>query len=366
MLTAIESDCYLGDLQRHACRVTPIEFDVQLRRSRASSSTKVAGAHCVTLGDIEQAAVRIGSHIIRTPILRREVQGEGGRKRRLFLKCEHLQCTGSFKARGAYNAALQLPDGCRAVVTHSSGNHAAALAWACSLIPGTSAHCVVPKDAPPSKVSRALARGAQLVRCPPSQAAREEGARRLIHALGGELVHSSNDCRVIAGQGTVALELLDQVDDIDAVIVPVGGGGLLAGVAAAVKARSPGVRVIGAEPVRASSAARSLAAGRLVKGGDLPVTLADGLRTSLGGLTWPIVRDLVDKIVTVSELDIAYWTKVAWEMLGVPVEPSAAVALAAAMSDIDGLHDGSRVAVILTGGNVDPSDVYKIGIGVGT
>lgn len=313
----------------------------------------------INIKAIEAAAIRIEKHIVRTPVMTCEAMDEAA-GRQLFFKCELFQKTGSFKARGACNAALLLPADCRDVVTHSSGNHAQALAWAAG-VRGLRAHCVMPEDASASKVERVKALKGEVILCAASYGARARAADRVAREKGAVLVHSSNDAHVICGQGTVGLELIQQVRashgmTLDAIIVPVGGGGLLAGVAVATRALCPGIRVIGAEPAAADDAYRSKAAGKLLQHDVLPVTLADGLRTVLGETTWPIVRDEVDCIITVTEEEIKSAMVLVYERMKLVIEPSAAVGVAAACgATLRQIPWARRVGVVLSGGNVDLS-----------
>jgi threonine dehydratase len=307
----------------------------------------------VTLDDIRAAAVRIAPLAHRTPIVTaRSLDALAGRS--LFFKCENLQRAGAFKFRGACNAVLSLDAAAarRGVVTHSSGNFAQALALAARLR-GIPCRVVMPDGAPEVKRRAVAGYGATVIGCEATQAAREATAARVVAETGGAFLHPYDDARVIAGQGTVALELLDQAPDLDAVIVPVGGGGLISGIAIAVHALRPSCRVIGAEPAGADDAARSKAAGaRLPQ--TAPDTIADGLRTGLGELTWPVVRDLVERVVTVADEAIVAAMRILFERCKLVVEPSGAVPLAAALDPAmrdSGL--GPRVAVVLSGGNVD-------------
>jgi threonine dehydratase/serine racemase len=274
--------------------------------------------------------------------------------RSLFLKCENLQKGGAFKFRGAYFALSQLAPTVRArgVVTHSSGNHAQALALAARSF-GVAAHIVMPTNAPAVKRRAVEGYGGRVIPCEPTLAARESTAARVVADTGATLIPPYDHPHIIAGQGTAALELLEQVPGLDAIVAPVGGGGLLSGVALATAGTAPGVLVFGAEPANADDAARSKAAGHLI-----PVeradTIADGLRTSLGGYTWPVIRDLVDEILTVSEDEIRAAQRLLWERCKLVVEPSGAVPLAAALGQVFAAKPGlSRVGLVLSGGNVD-------------
>ncbi len=306
-----------------------------------------------TLQDIRAAAARIAPYARRTPVMTcRTIDERCGAS--LFFKCENFQRVGAFKFRGACNAVFSLSDAAaaRGAVTHSSGNHAQALALAARLR-GIPAYIVMPRNAPEVKKSAVMGYGGQITYCEPTLAAREETTARIAQETGAALVHPYNDYRVIAGQGTAALELWEEIGELDAVIVPVGGGGLLSGTAIAVAAHSPGTPVYGAEPAAADDAQRSLRAGRILPAGN-PKTVADGLLTSLGDRTFPILQRLVRDIVTVSEDEIIAAMRLVWERMKIVIEPSAAVPLAAVIARrID--FAGRRVGIILSGGNVDLS-----------
>ena len=304
-----------------------------------------------TIEDILRAAVRIRPHAHRTPVLTsRTIDAMTGAS--IWFKCENFQRGGAFKFRGAANAVFSLSDAeaRRGVATHSSGNHAQALALAARLR-GIEAHIVMPQDAPKVKVDAVRGYGAKIVFSGNAPRDREDTLHELVSKIGAEFVHPSDDLRVIAGQGTCALEIMQEVPDLDMVVTPVGGGGLLSGTAIAVRAVSPGTRVIGAEPAAADDASRSFHTGTLFPS-ENPRTIADGLRTSLGPNTFPIVRADVADIVTVSEDAIIEATRFTWERMKIVIEPSSAVPLAAIMAgklDVRGL----RVAIVLSGGNVD-------------
>jgi threonine dehydratase len=302
------------------------------------------------LEDIRHAHARIAPHIRRTPVLTSALlDRETGAK--LFFKCENFQKAGAFKSRGACNAVFAMSDveAHRGVATHSSGNHAAALARAAGLR-GITAHIVMPDNSPKPKQQAVAGYGGRIVLCEPTLEARERTCRIVMETTGASLVHPYNDDRIIAGQGTAAIELMQEVPDLDVVIAPVGGGGLLSGTAIAVKALRPEARVIGAEPAQASDAAESIKAGRIVS---KPAnTIADGLRTMLGERTFPILRDYVDEIVTVTEPGIISAMRRLWEIAKIVVEPSGAVPLAAVREHAT-LFAGKRVGIIVSGGNVD-------------
>ncbi|MEE2788743.1 MAG: pyridoxal-phosphate dependent enzyme [Myxococcota bacterium] len=308
--------------------------------------------YAANLDSIRAAADRIEPYAHRTPILTsRTIDDLTGHM--VYFKCENLQRVGAFKFRGAMNALLcavqtHPPP---AVVTHSSGNHAQAVALAARLL-GIPAHIVMPTNAPEVKRRAVEGYGATIHPCAPNVRARESTADQVCAETGGRLIPPYNHPHVIAGQGTVGLEMYQEVSDLDVVIVPVGGGGLLSGVTLAFRALSPTTRVYAAEPRGADDAYRSKASGRLVPQTD-PRTIADGLRTSLGDLTWPVVRDLVDDVLLVEEADIVTWMKFIWERLKLVIEPSAAVGVAALARHQARWPKGSRVGVVLCGGNVD-------------
>ena len=305
----------------------------------------------LTLADIRAAHARIADKIHRTPVLTSATL-DALCGAQLFFKCENFQKIGAFKARGATNAvfALTEAEAANGVATHSSGNHAAALARAARLR-GIPAHIVMPSNAPKTKIESVRRNGGFIVFCEPTLLAREAACAKIIAETGARLVHPFDDYAVMAGQGTATLELLEQAPDLDLIIVPVGGGGLLCGTAVAAKGARPGIRVIAAEPAGADDAARSVAAGRLIPL-EQAATIADGLRTSLSARTFPLIQQQVDGIVTVSEESIVSAMRRIWEVLKIIIEPSCAVPYAAIM---EGKIDVSnkRVGIILTGGNVD-------------
>ena len=305
----------------------------------------------LTLADIRAAHARIADKIHRTPVLTSATL-DALCGAQLFFKCENFQKIGAFKARGATNAVFALTDAeaANGVATHSSGNHAAALARAARLR-GIPAHIVMPSNAPKTKIESVRRNGGIIVFCEPTLVAREAACAKIIAETGARLVHPFDDYAVMAGQGTATLELLEQAAELDLIIVPVGGGGLLCGTAVAAKGARPGIRVIAAEPAGADDAARSVAAGRLIPL-EHPATIADGLRTSLSARTFPLIQQQVDGIVTVSEESIVAAMRRIWEVLKIIIEPSCAVPYAAIMEGKIDLS-GKRVGIILTGGNVD-------------
>ncbi len=304
-----------------------------------------------TIDDIRRAAERIAPYAHRTPVLTCDALDRRAGAR-LFLKCENLQKVGAFKFRGACNAVMSLSDeeADHGVATHSSGNHAQALALAARLR-GIPAYIVMPDNAPAVKKAAVAGYGGHITFCEPILQARESALARVLAETGATFVHPYNDARVIAGQGTAALELLQEVDDLDVVMAPVGGGGLLSGTALAVAAVSPRTRVLGGEPAAADDAYRSLHAGHIIPSVN-PRTIADGLLTSLGELTYALICRHVEDIVTVSEEAIVAAMRFVWERAKLVIEPSAAVPLAVFWEQKVDLR-GLRVGVILSGGNVD-------------
>lgn len=300
---------------------------------------------------IRAAAERIVAHVHRTPVfVCHALDAEVGA--RLSFKAENLQRTGAFKARGATNAVLSLSEAeaRHGVVTHSSGNHGAALAYAAARR-GIAAFVVMPENAPKVKQDNVRRYGGTIRLCAPNPAAREAGCAEVQRETGATLVHPFDNPRVIAGQGTAALELLQQVPELDVVIAPVGGGGLLSGTSIVVRSSAPSVRVYGAEPANADDAARSFRSGRVEP---LPAatTIADGLRTTLSPRTLGAIRAGVDAIGVASEAAIVRAMRMLWERAKLVVEPSAAVPLACLLERTLEVRD-ARVGIILSGGNVD-------------
>jgi len=305
----------------------------------------------ITLTDIQRAAERIGPYVHRTPVLTNQSLNQQVRAR-VYLKCENMQKVGAFKFRGACNAVYSLSDeqAKRGVCTHSSGNHAQALALA-SQMRGIPAYIVMPNNAPQVKKDAVSGYGGQITFCEPTLEARERTLEGIRLDSGANVVHPYDDERVIAGQGTAALELLEDVPDLDVIITPVGGGGLLSGTAIAATESKKGIRVIAGEPEMADDAYRSMQAGKIVPSVS-PKTIADGLLTSLGTLTFPIICERVEQIVTVSERGIMDSMKFVWERAKIVIEPSAAVAVGVLWEKKIDLSD-LKVGLILSGGNVD-------------
>ncbi|MCA9667019.1 MAG: pyridoxal-phosphate dependent enzyme [Myxococcales bacterium] len=308
----------------------------------------------ITIADIEAAAARIAGVAHRTPVARCRTLDALAGGRELHFKCEQLQRVGAFKFRGAFNALRSLPREALAagVVTHSSGNHAQALALAAQLC-GATARVVMPRDAKEVKKQAVRGYGAEVTLCEPTLDARQRAADAILAEHGGRFVPPYDDVAIISGQGTVALELLEQAPALDAIIAPVGGGGLLSGVCLAARARAPHVRLFAAEPRGADDCARSMARGELVPQ-TAPDTIADGLLTSLGELCWPVIRDHVERVITVSDEAIIAAMRLCWTRAKLLIEPSAASAVAAALSEeFRALSGIERVGVVLSGGNVD-------------
>lgn len=303
------------------------------------------------LAAIRTAHDRIRPHVHRTPVMTSERldAASGGL---LFFKCENLQKVGAFKARGATNAVFALDDETarRGVATHSSGNHAAALSRAAKLR-GIAAHIVMPSNSPKVKVAAVEGYGGRIVFCEPNQRAREETCARIIAETGATLIHPFENTDVMAGQGTIAVELLEDVPDLDLILCPVGGGGVLCGTAVAAKSLRPNIQVVATEPAGADDAAQSFHEHRLVYQ-DKKNTIADGLRTNLGEPNFALIQRYVDDVVTVSDETIVAAMRAIWETMKIIVEPSGAVPYAAV---VEGKVDcrSKRVGIILTGGNVD-------------
>jgi threonine dehydratase len=316
-----------------------------------------------TFEDVVAAAGRLQGRALVTPVLRAERFDERC-GRQIFFKCENLQHIGAFKYRGAMNALLQLERleaqqsaagqaVARVVATHSSGNHGAALASAAREL-GWRCIVVAPEDASAVKVAAIRAQGAELVACKPGLAARETALAEVVARTAAVVVHPFDDSRVIAGQGTAALELLALHPDLQVITAPVGGGGLLSGTALASRSMAPHCRIVGAEPAMADDAARSFHGGARVGMPGSPPTIADGLRGSIGVRPYALFRENVDDVVTVSEAAIVNAMRIALEDLRLLIEPSSAVPLAAILEGRIG-QPGERIGVIVSGGNVDLS-----------
>lgn len=311
----------------------------------------VKSAVSVGIEDVRAAAERIQPYIHRTPVLTCKAL-DAVCEAELFFKCENFQRTGSFKFRGASNAVGALAASAleKGVATHSSGNHGAALARA-AVERGAKAWIVMPENAPRAKQEAVASYGGEIIHCPADVASREAYIADVLKRTGATFVHPYNNVMVVAGQGTAALELCEQAPDLDVVITPVGGGGLLSGTALTLHALQPGTAVLAGEPQGADDAYRSLQADRIIPMVD-PNTIADGLLTSLGEITFPVIRSYVSEIVTVDEAAIVDAMRRIWQRMKIVVEPSAAVPLAALLARPD-LVAGKRVGIVLSGGNLD-------------
>ena len=306
----------------------------------------------ITFDDVQQAAVRIGKYVHRTPVLTCQTidQRLGAN---VFFKCENLQRSGAFKFRGAINAISQLSEDekKRGVVTHSSGNHAGALASAAQIF-RIKAFIVMPSNS--SEIKKAAVReyGGQITECEPTLAARLEIAAQVQKQSGAIMIPPFDHPHIIAGQGTAAMELIQQVPQLETIIAPIGGGGLMSGTCIAAKSMKPTMSVVGAEPEGADDAFRSKASGEMIPQLS-PNTISDGLRTSLGKLTWPFIRDQVDEILAVNDEETIAAMKLFWERAKVIIEPSSAVPLAALLKHRTDQSNPINIGVILSGGNVD-------------
>ncbi len=303
------------------------------------------------LADIKAAHSRIKSFVHRTPVLTSHQLNELF-DCELFFKCENFQKVGAFKFRGATNAILSLTEEekLKGVVTHSSGNHAAALALA-SGMNGIKANIVMPESAPQVKKNAVAGYGAEITFCKPTLQAREDTTRLIMKNSGATLIHPYDNFNVICGQGTAALELLNDKSDLDIVIAPVGGGGLLSGTSTCVKGMNKNIQVIGAEPFNANDAFISFTSGKLTPSVN-PVTCADGLLTSLSELTFSIIKKNVDKILTAREESIIECMLLVWERMKIIIEPSSATVLAIVKENQD-LFRKKKIGLIISGGNVD-------------
>lgn len=300
---------------------------------------------------IRAAAVRIAPHVRRTPVMRcPRLDAELGAA--IFFKCENLQEMGAFKLRGATNAVQSLPEAvlAKGVATHSSGNHGAALALAAQRR-GIAACVVMPDNASAFKRRAVEGYGARIIYCEPTQAGREAALQKYVAESGATVVHPYNDAAIMAGQGTAALELHEEVPDLDVMLAPLGGGGLLSGTAVATRALRPKAKVFGAEPLGADDAWRSLAAGHIVPVAH-PDTVADGLRATIGPLTFTVIRSEVDAVLRVDDADTVAAMRYVWENMKLVIEPSAAVPVATLRAGLAEVR-GKRVGIILSGGNLD-------------
>ncbi len=312
----------------------------------------------IQYSDIQDACNRIKGIANKTPVMTSRTLN-AQLEAFVYFKCENFQRMGAFKFRGACNAISQLSAAQKkkGIITHSSGNHAQAVALASQLL-GIKATIVMPKNSPQVKVNATRGYGAEVVFCESTLASREDTTNKLIAQHGYNLVHPYDNDDVISGQGTAALELLMEVGNLDAIIAPVGGGGLLSGTAIAAKGFNPKIKVYAGEPKNADDAYRSLQAGKILTN-DYPNTIADGLRTNLCDRTFNIIRQQVDQILTVTEQEILRAMRFLWERMKLVVEPSGAVSLAGVLSG-QVPTKAKKIGVILSGGNVDLEDFFKI------
>ena len=305
----------------------------------------------VTLKDIEAAHERIRPHIHRTPVFTNNSLDElSGAE--LYFKCDNFQKAGSFKIRGATNTVEQLTieELNRGVATTSSGNHGAALSMAVTRRGGKT-KVVMPNNTPKIKINNVERNGGEVVWCEPEQESRESVLKDLIEETGAVVVHPYNDERIMAGQGTCAKELLEDHPELDVIVSPVSGGGLLSGTLLSSKPLKDDIQVFGAEPAEADDAYRSLKLGKIVPNETIN-TICDGLRAQIGGLTFPVISDLVDDIITVTEEEIIDSMRMIWERLKMIVEPSSSITLGAVLKNKDKFN-GKKVGLIISGGNVD-------------
>ncbi len=304
-----------------------------------------------SITDIRSAHERIKPFIHRTPVMT-SLQLNRMFDCDLFFKCENFQKVGAFKFRGAMNAVRLLSDEekRKGVVTHSSGNHAAALALAAAMN-GVKAYIVMPETAPEVKKNAVAGYGAEITFCEPTLEARENTARIIVEKTGAAMIHPYDNFNVICGQGTAALELMNEISDLDIIVAPVGGGGLMSGTSTAARALGKNIKIAAAEPLNANDAWKSFTTGVLCPSVD-PQTIADGLLTSLSELTFSIIRNNVDQILTVSEEAIMECMMLIWERMKIIAEPSAATVLAA-VKENPGFFKGKRTGLIISGGNVD-------------
>ena len=312
----------------------------------------------IELSDVREAYERIKGNIVKTPVMTSTtIDGLTGCQ--VFFKCENFQRVGAFKFRGAFNTVSQLTkeERERGVITHSSGNHAQALALASKML-GVRATIVMPHNSPKVKVAATKGYDAEIVFCENTTESRVSVANMLMEKHGFTLVHPYNDYRIIAGAGTAALELIEEVGQLDFIFAPVGGGGLLSGTAIATKGLCPESKVIAVEPQNADDAFRSFKANKIFPSVN-PNTIADGLRTQLGVLTFEVIKKHVDEIILVSEQEILDAMMIFWERMKLVVEPSGAVSLAGLLKMSGRFYD-SKIGVIISGGNIDLTEFFEL------
>ena len=313
------------------------------------------GKYAASIDDIRAAAGRIKGVGHRTPILTSQTLDEmAGRK--LFFKCENFQKVGAFKLRGGWNAVSMLSDeeAAKGICTHSSGNHAQAVAFS-AMKRGIASYIVMPNNVPDVKLDAVKGYGANIILCEPTLEARETTLDEITKKTGAQVVHPFNNPNVIAGQGTAALEMIEDLGTLDAIIAPIGGGGLMSGTCIATRSLLPETKLFGAEPAGADDAYRSLKEGKIIPQTN-PDTICDGLLTSLGKYTWNILKDHLEAIYTVTDDEVINAMRLIWERMKIIIEPSSATAVAVALkSEFKALEGLEKVGIILTGGNVELS-----------
>jgi threonine dehydratase len=306
--------------------------------------------------DVIDASKRIAGVVLRTPVVNSpEIDEMAGR--RVFMKCENLQHVGAFKFRGATNAVKMLGKGAESgLCTHSSGNHGQAVALAAKQR-GVPAFIVMPKNAPKVKVNGVRSHGAEVILCEPNLEARVATANSVLERTGASFIHPFDNADVIAGQGTAAKEMIEECRDLDAVLSPIGGGGLMSGTCISTRSLLPDALIFGTEPEGADDAARSLESGEYVPQTG-PDTICDGLLTSMGEITWPIIKSHVEEIIRVSDDEVLIAMSLIHETFGMVVEPSGAISLAAVLKEEFRSKEGiGSIGIILCGGNVDPENL---------
>tara|TARA_B100000424_G_scaffold214714_1_gene172515 strand:- start:53 stop:1009 length:957 start_codon:yes stop_codon:yes gene_type:complete len=311
--------------------------------------------YAASMDDVIAASKRIEGHGHRTPILTNKTIDELTGKK-IFFKCENFQKIGAFKFRGGWNtiSSLSEEEASKGVCTHSSGNHAQAVAYA-AMKRNIPAHIVMPRNAPKVKIQAVEGYRANITLCEPTLKARRETLEKIAEKTGAYVVHPFNEPKVIAGQGTCAMEMIEDIGDLDAICAPVGGGGLMSGTCIAARSMLPNVRLFGAEPKGADDAYQSLKKGKLIPQNN-PKTICDGLLTSMGENTWNILKDHLEDIITVSDEEVVTAMKLIWERMKIIIEPSCATPLAAVLTpEFRELENIETIGIILTGGNVDLS-----------
>ena len=313
------------------------------------------GKYAASIDDVRSAAKRIKGVGHRTPVLTNNTLNQMA-GRNLFFKCENFQKIGAFKFRGGWNAVSILDDdeASKGVCTHSSGNHAQAVAYA-AMMRGIPSYIVMPNNAPEVKLNAVKGYKAEITLCEPTLEARRTTLEKIAKKTGATVIHPFNNPDVIAGQGTAALELIEDIEDLDAIIAPIGGGGLMSGTCVATHSLLPNAKLYGAEPKGADDAYRSLKEGRMLPQ-ENPDTICDGLLTSLGENTWNILKDHLDAIYTVTDDEVIKAMRLIWERMKIIIEPSCATPVAVVLSEeFKALKGMQNIGIILTGGNVDLS-----------